>query len=72
MLNLVPNSPHSTARKSPLLSPAEVAQLLGINTDTLSVWRCTKRYPTLKYIKVGRSVRYRQEDVEAFLAERTI
>jgi len=71
MLNLVPNSPPTT-RKPTLLSPAEVAQLLGINADTLSVWRCTKRYPTLKYIKVGRSVRYRQEDVEAFLAERTI
>ena len=57
---------------SKLLPPSEVASLLSVNINTLSVWRCTKRYPSLKYVKVGRSVRYRQEDVQAFLAERTI
>ena len=56
-----------------LLSPEDVKERLGLkNVDTLSVWRCTQRYPQLRYIKVGRLVRYRQEDVESFLRSRTI
>lgn len=52
-----------------LLTPAEVAQLLGVKTRTLNVWRCTKRY-NLPYVKSGRLVRYRPADVEAFIASR--
>ncbi len=51
--------------KLPLLTPQEVAERLGVSTATLSTWRCTKRYP-LAYVKVGRLVRYRIADVEAF------
>jgi excisionase family DNA binding protein len=53
-----------------LLSAAEVADLLGISVSTLAIWRCTGRYP-LAYVKVGRLVRYRRGDVEAFLEQRT-
>ncbi|GGP81464.1 helix-turn-helix domain-containing protein [Shewanella ulleungensis] len=49
-----------------LLTPAEVARYLGVTTGTLSVWRCTGRYP-LRFIKVGRRVMYRQSDVENFV-----
>lgn len=48
-----------------LLTPAEVAERLGVSTTTLSTWRSTKRY-ALAYVKVGRLVRYRLADVEAF------
>jgi hypothetical protein len=48
-----------------LLTPADVADRLGISTATLATWRCTKRYP-LSYVKVGRLVRYRIADLEAF------
>ncbi|SFH52584.1 DNA binding domain-containing protein, excisionase family [Palleronia marisminoris] len=48
-----------------LLTPQEVANRLGVSITTLSTWRCTKRYP-LAYVKVGRLVRYRLGDVEAF------
>ena len=48
-----------------LLKPSAVAERLGISTTTLSTWRCTKRY-ALSYVKVGRLVRYRLADVEAF------
>lgn len=48
-----------------LLTPQNVADRLGVSTTTLSTWRCTKRYP-LAYVKVGRLVRYRLGDVEAF------
>ena len=52
-----------------LLTPQDVATRLGVSTTTLSTWRSTKRYP-LAYVKVGRLVRYRLSDVEAFEASR--
>ena len=59
----------STLFKKNLMTPKEVADYLGVSTETLNVWRCTKRYD-LAYIKAGRLVRYRNEDVEAFVASR--
>mgnify|MGYP000589493510 CR=1 FL=1 len=55
--------------KSPLMTPEEVATYLGLEVETLNVWRCTKRY-NLPYSKIGRLVRYRAEDVEAFVTSR--
>lgn len=52
-----------------LMTPIEVAEILGVSVETLNVWRATKRY-NLNYIKSGRLVRYRIEDVEAFIASR--
>jgi len=54
-----------------LLSPAEAAELLGVKENTLAVWRTTGRYP-LKYVKVGRSVKYRLADVEKFIERNTV
>ena len=51
--------------RNTLLKPQQVAERLGVSTTTLATWRCTKRYP-LAYVKVGRLVRYRAGDVEAF------
>lgn len=53
-----------------LLSTEEAARQLGVTPGTLMVWRCTRRYP-LRFIKVGRKVRYRPADLEAFLELRT-
>lgn len=52
-----------------LMTPQDVAGRLGVSTTTLSIWRCTKRYP-LTYLKVRRLVRYRISDVEAFEVSR--
>lgn len=52
-----------------LLTATEVSQILGITPGTLAVWRATKRYD-LPYVKSGRLVRYREEDVEAFITSR--
>lgn len=54
-----------------LRNEKESAQFLGLKPGTLQVWRSTKRYP-LAYVKVGRLVRYRQSDLEAFLIGRTV
>jgi len=54
-----------------LLNPTQVAALLGLKTpETLCVWRSTKRYPQLVYVKIGHLVRYRRADVEAFIESR--
>jgi len=55
---------------SRLLTPGEVADLLCVTTHTLAVWRCEGRY-TLPYVKTGRLVRYREEDVREFIEAHT-
>jgi excisionase family DNA binding protein len=51
---------------SPLLTIAEVAELLGVSERTLETWRYRGRGPA--FIRVGKKVvRYRLSDVEAFL-----
>lgn len=53
-----------------LLTESQAAEILCVQPHTLAVWRCTNRYP-LKYVKVGRSVRYRLNDIEDFLEARS-
>ncbi len=53
-----------------LLSPSEAAAYIGVSENTLSVWRCVGRY-AIPFIKVGRLVRYRRSDLEAWLESRT-
>jgi len=54
----------------PLFTPPEAAAYIGITENTLSVWRCVGRY-AIPFIKVGRLVRYRRSDLEAWLESRT-
>jgi excisionase family DNA binding protein len=54
-----------------LLTPKETAEILGVTVGTLQIWRTTRRYP-LNYIKSGRLIRYRAEDVQAFIEKRMI
>jgi predicted DNA-binding transcriptional regulator AlpA len=50
----------------PLLLPDAVARLLGVREPTLATWRSQKRY-NLRYIKLGKLIRYRKSDVLAFM-----
>ncbi len=52
--------------QNPLLSRKEAATYLGVNERTLANWQCAKRY-NLPTIKIGRLVKYRQSDLEAFI-----
>ena len=54
-----------------LLTQREAAEILGLQPQTLAVWRVRRRYP-LPWVKVGGSVRYRMCDLEAFLEARTV
>ncbi|MDR2737519.1 MAG: helix-turn-helix domain-containing protein [Puniceicoccales bacterium] len=49
-----------------LLNTEEVAEILGIKPQTLSVWISTKRYP-IRSLKIGRLRKFRREDVDAFM-----
>lgn len=49
-----------------LMTPGQLAELLGVSEETLAQWRSQRRGPA--YVKVeGRLVRYRQADVEVYL-----
>lgn len=52
-----------------LLTKEDVSRILGITVGTLAVWRTTKRY-NLPYVKSGRLIRYREQDVQAFINSR--
>jgi excisionase family DNA binding protein len=54
-----------------LLTRREAAEYLGVRPGTLAVWHCTGRY-RLPVVKVGRAVRYRLADLDAWLAARTV
>jgi hypothetical protein len=51
------------------LSPQQTADALGVKLETLAVWRATKRYP-LPYVKIGKKVSYRLEDINKFIETR--
>ena len=53
-----------------LLTANLAAEFLGVAAATLANWRCSGRYP-IPFLKVGRSVRYRKSDLEAWVATRT-
>ena len=47
------------------------ASYISVQPNTLSVWRSKKRYD-LPYIKVGRLIRYRREDLDRWLESRRV
>ena len=62
------NSIGVAAARSDLLSRTEAAAYLGVAKQTLAIWACTKRYD-LKYVKVGRLVKYRKPDLDQFIED---
>ena len=71
-------SKSSPARKNSIAIASHVlfdepaaAEYLDLQPGTLSVWRCTKRYG-VPYLKIGRLVRYRKLDLDAWLASRAV
>lgn len=53
-----------------LLTPDQLAAALGLSHRTLAAWRSNRRNP-LPYVKVGSRVRYRRQDVAAWLDSQT-
>lgn len=63
-MRAVNNAFATTERRS--YTDIEAAQLLGMSTATMRRWRLTGQGP--QYRKLGGSVRYFAEDIEAFIA----
>ena len=55
---------------SELLTAEETGRLLGVKPQSLAIWRMGKQ--NLPFVKVGRLVRYRRSDIEAFLTSQTV
>ena len=60
----------ATPSKEILLTRKQAAERLGLRPQSLAAWATNKRY-NLPYIKVGRHVKYRPSDIEAFLKANT-
>ena len=57
-----------TFTNTSLCTRRQAAEDLGIKENTLAVWATTKRY-SLPYVKIGRLVKYKREDLERFILE---
>jgi len=68
-----PNDRTSTPSPTPpeLFTTPQAAAFLGCTADTLTTWRCTKAVK-VPYVRVGRLVRYRRRDLEAFLENNAV
>jgi excisionase family DNA binding protein len=53
--------------QSILLDEKQAAEVIGCSPQTLRIWRVEKKH--LRYIKLGRMIRYHQADIEAFVAD---
>jgi predicted DNA-binding transcriptional regulator AlpA len=53
---------------SNLLTPKQLAELLAVNENTLAKWRLIGGGP--KFIRVQRSIRYADNDVDQWLDQR--
>jgi predicted DNA-binding transcriptional regulator AlpA len=53
-----------------ILSPDNAAKRVGLSVSMLAKMRCLGGGPA--YLKLGRAVRYRQDDLDAWLAARRV
>ncbi|WP_256220584.1 helix-turn-helix domain-containing protein [Pseudomonas sp. P1.8] len=54
-----------------LIDDKQAAHVLDVSPNTLSIWRSLGRY-NIPFVKSGRLVRYRVDDLARFLARRTV
>jgi len=54
----------------PLLTQRQAAEMLALSERTLERFRVTGSGP--KFVRCGRSIRYRLSDVEAWIASRVV
>ena len=59
-----------TQASNTLMTPDDAAVYLTITTRQLQHDRVTKR--TIPFIKIGRLVRYKQSDLDAYISKQTV
>ena len=62
---------HDSWPDTTLVDTPAAAFVLDVAPKTLEIWRCTGRYG-LRFVKVGRKVRYRMGDLRAFIDRRSV
>jgi excisionase family DNA binding protein len=67
-----PGSPQSPVLPlTRLLTTEDVAEITGLSPETLAQWRWLKK--EIPYVRLGtKCVRYRQSDIDAWLAKRLV
>ena len=58
--------PFSPSNRPEMLNDVQVAEYLNMSVGTLRRWRLFRRGP--KFVKIGCAVRYKREDVDAWLS----
>jgi predicted DNA-binding transcriptional regulator AlpA len=70
-VHVPPRSTTAREQGSRLLRAEDVAEFTGLSVETLAQWRSQRR--GIPFVKISRScVRYRQSDLDSWLAERTV
>jgi len=54
-----------------LITPEKASELLGVTTKSLANSRYTGTGINITYIKLGKVVRYRESDIQAYLDDNT-
>jgi len=62
----------AAGRVSPLLSTFEAADYLGIPRQTLAVWRSCNGHGGPAYVRLGRYIKYRIEDLDEFIRSQRV
>jgi hypothetical protein len=62
---------HGIATNPELYDTPGAAAFIGVKPGTLEVWRALKR-PQPRYLKIGRLVRYRRQDLLDWLDARAV
>lgn len=60
---------HEISSPKLALTPPELASELNIKVETLARWRLNGAGP--KFVRIGRSIRYRRADIDAWTASRS-
>ena len=61
-------TPTNPISNTQLVNRKTAAEFLGVKANTLTLWAMRQSH-SLPYVKVGRLVRYRVSDLEAFLQQ---
>ena len=56
--------------KDGLLTTEEAGKVLGMSEQTMRIWRAENKGPS--YIKINRTIRYRRDDLDEFVAKRMV
>jgi hypothetical protein len=54
-----------------LLTDEEAADFLRMRPHTLRVWRSSRRHSNLRFVRLGRSIRYKFSDLQDFVQANT-